>query len=52
MRSKLSNNNDKTNNFEILYKSMLGSEDYAPKKARVEKKMRRMAQMKSEIGKF
>lgn len=44
--------NDKVGEFEQLYKAMLGSQDYQAKKTVLDKKMRRIAQLRSDCGKF
>lgn len=48
----LASSNENVGQFDILYKAMLGSEDYNPKRGEIEKKMRRMAQLRSECGKY
>lgn len=52
MKTLLTGANDRVAQFETIYKTMLGSDDYHPKRTELEKKMRRIAQLRSDCGKF
>jgi len=43
---------EKVGDLDILFKAMLGSEDYSQKRGYVEKKLRRVAQIKSDCNKY